>query len=173
MARMSKPFRKTPVIALALFALVGLLVSEAVLAAPNAWPAKKGELCWDVNSSGEHSMVIAQITNMGSGHYLFHGQAYRINGVIGPLQPFSGNAEIDATDPADVRVIGMLSKTEIHANGNEMETFMGRFNLDYDDLGGTAVGITHVCDISVGVGNVTTCALINAGPVSMTLVDCP
>ncbi len=172
MERTGLPLRSPHLVVLTILCLVGLFVSEAVLAAPAAWPAKKGELCWDANVNGEHSLVIAQITNMGAAHYLFHGLAYRSGATPGPLQPINGNAEIDATDPDDIRIIGALTKTKINTDGS-MEIYTGELNLAYDGLGGTAQGIFYICDLTVPVNTPTTCTAMNGGPAVMTLVDCP
>ena len=97
---------RTSTMVLAAF-LGALLMASQVDAKPNLWPKKKGELCWVAdaeNSSGNHeySLVRAWITDMGNDHYLFHGQAYRVEGLddltkLGgyDLQALGGNVEFD------------------------------------------------------------------------------
>jgi hypothetical protein len=152
-----------------------LLVCSAASAAPPTWPAKKGELCWEADAEGEISLVIAQVTNMGNAHYLFHGQAYRSDlGPPGPMQPFDGNAEIDATDPNDIRIVGMITKTEIRSGSPPtLEIYSGQIDLDYETLNGAAEGIIYICDNPQTPSETPTCQFITTGSITMTLVDCP
>ncbi|MGB6335375.1 MAG: hypothetical protein WBG93_21500 [Thermoanaerobaculia bacterium] len=178
MALVSKSCRRAKVAGLTTLCLMTLLVCTAASAAPPAWPSKKGELCWDANAGGEHSLVIAQVTNMGNAHYVFHGQAYRSDLVSpGPMQPFDGNAEIDATNPSDVRVTAMITKTEIRPvhNGNPrtLEIYSGQIDLDYDTLDGWAEGIIYICEDPQTPSETPTCKFITTGQISMTKVACP
>ena len=137
----------------------------------DAVPAPTNEVVLIV--SGEIS-----VTNKGNAHYLFHGQAYRSDlASPGPMQPFDGNAEIDATDPADIRVIAMITKTEIRPvhNGNPrtLEIYSGQIDLDYETLDGWAEGIIYICEDPQTPSETPTCKFITTGQISMTKVDCP
>lgn len=156
---------------------VALLVAGvAVAAPPGAWPNNKAELCWLAGPSGseldEYSMVIAQITNMGNDHYLFHGQAYRVMSdtdwtALGDLQPFNGNAELDGTI-----VVGQLTKVEINAFHSPimLETYTGRFWFDLGTLEGDAEGIISMCESG---GDDACETQINTGPIPLTPIPCP
>ena len=175
MALISKSRRTAKVAGLTTLCWMTLLVCSAASAAQPAWPAKKGELCWDANAGGEHSLVIAQVTNMGNAHYLFHGQAYRSDlGPPGPMQPFDGNAEIDATDPNNLRIIAMITKTEIRPGSpGTLEIYTGQIDLDYETLNGAAEGIIYICDNPETPSETPTCNFITTGQISMTKVACP
>jgi len=171
---------ETSTIAVAVF-LVALLVAAQLAAAPSAWPNKKGELCWVAESpstSGpEYSLVRAQITNMGSDHYLFHGQAYRVDDPgdltsIGMLQAVGGNVEFD---PDGDRWIGQITKTEVllrdpPTDPNLLEAYVGLLVLDAVTLDGTVEGVITTCE--AGYPN-SVCGSINTGPIEMTLTACP
>ena len=98
---------------------IAVLVATVVAAEAGGWPKNpdaQGEFCWVAGPSGsqldEYSLVIAQITNMGNGHFLYHGKAYRVQSDIdltriGPLEPFNGNAEKDGST-----VIGQVTKAD-------------------------------------------------------------
>jgi len=152
---------------------VALLVATAAAAAPpGGWPNKKGELCWLANAEGEFSLVIAQITNMGNDHYLYHGQAWRVESdtdwtPLGTLQPFSGNAEIEGSE-----VIGQLTKVEINQLHDPvvLETYTGIFWFELGTLEGEVEGIISMCIFGV-VGD---CGVqINTGRIPLRPVPCP
>jgi hypothetical protein len=168
---------ETSTIAVAVF-LVALLVAAQLAAAPSAWPKKKGELCWVATSPGpEYSLVRAQITNMGSDHYLFHGQAYRVASPgdltsIGMLQALGGNVEFD--EDGD-RWIGQITKTEVLLRNppidpNLLEAYVGLLILDSVTLDGTVEGVITTCE--AGYPN-SVCGSFNTGPIAMTLTACP
>ena len=155
---------------------VALLVATAAAAAPpGGWPNKKGELCWVATAIGpEYSLVIAQITNMGNDHYLYHGQAYRLDENLDPvpdveIQPFSGNAEI-----AGGTVIGQLTKVEIlerlAPDPDLLETYTGIFRFDLATLEGVAEGIISTCPVG---GSPSCDSQINTGPIPLWPVPCP
>jgi len=169
---------ETSTIAVTVF-LVALLVAAQVAAAPSAWPNKKGELCWvaeSPSSSGpEYSLIRAQITNMGSDHYLFHGQAYRVDSPvdltsIGMLQAVGGNVEFD---PDGDRWIGQITKTEVLDRSPDpdlLEAYVGLLILDSVTLDGTVEGVITTCE--AGYPN-SVCGSLNTGPIAMTLTACP
>lgn len=169
---------ETSTIAVAVF-LVALLVAAQLSAAPGLWPKKKGERCWvaeSPSSSGpEYSLVRAQITNMGSDHYLFHGQAYRVDDPgdltsIGMLQAVGGNVEFDPDNDA---WIGQITKTEVldrSPNPDLLEAYVGLLVLDAVTLDGTVEGVITTCE--AGYPN-SVCGSLNTGPISMTLTACP
>jgi hypothetical protein len=178
MALISKSRRSAKTAGLTILFLMTLLVCTTASAAPPTWPAKKGEPCGEADADGEISLIIAQATNMGTAHYIFHGQAYRSDLMpAGPMQPFDGNAEIDATNPADIRVIAMITKTEIrpaeNTNPRTLEIYSGQIDLDYETLDGSAEGIIYICDNPETQSETPTCQFITTGVIDMTLVDCP
>ena len=164
--------------AIVAFFTVVLLVATVATAAPGGWPKKKGERCWIAGPSGseldEFSLVIAQVTNMGNDHYLYHGQAYRVVSDVdltpqGLPQPFNGNAEIDGGT-----VIGQLTKAEIldrmAPDPDLLESYAGLFWFDKDTLEGFAEGIISTCPI----GGLLPCEdQINTGPIPLMPVGCP
>ena len=172
-------FRGIPAI-VSVFA-VSLLVAAAAAPESGGWPKKpnaQGEFCWVAGPSGgqldEYSLVIAQITNMGNSHFLYHGQAYRIQSDIdltriGPLEPFNGNAEKDGST-----VIGQVTKASIldrdDPDPDLLESYAGIYSFDLGTLGGVAEGIISTCP----VGGLLPCEdQINTGPVPLTPVACP
>lgn len=178
MTLISQSRRRAKLVGITTLGLMAVFVCAAAWAAPPAWPARKGELCWEADADGEISLVIAQVTNMGNGHYVFHGQGFRSDiPPLGPLQPFDGSAEVDASDANDIRVIGMITKTEIRpaANGDPrtFEVYSGQFNLDYETLDGVAEGIIYICPMPPTQVEPAPCEFITTGEIEMTRVACP
>jgi len=160
---------------------VALLVAAPAAAETSGWPKKpnaQGEFCWVAGPSGsqldEYSLVIAQITNMGNDHYLYHGQAYRVQSDIdltriGPLEPFNGNAEKDGST-----VVGQVTKAEIldrdDPDPDMLEIYSGYYWFDLPTLEGVAEGIISTCP----VGGLLPCEdQINTGPIPLMPVTCP
>jgi len=172
---------ETSTITIAVF-LAALLVAAQVAAAPGLWPSKKGERCWvaespsdDPSGLDEYSLVRAMITNMGSDHYLFHGQAYRVNSPadltsIGMLQALGGNVEFD---PVENAWIGQITKTEVLDRSSDpdlLEAYVGLLIFDAATLDGEVEGVITVC--KAGEENAI-CEIFNTGPIPLTPIQCP
>ena len=169
------------VVAVAMVFTIAVLVATVVAAEPEGMPKSPdapGEFCWVAGPSGsqldEYSLVIAQITNMGNGHLLYHGQAYRVESDIdltriGPLEPFNGNAERDGSS-----VIGQITKASIldrdDPDPDLLESYTGLYSFDLGTLEGVAEGIISTCP----VGGLLPCEdQINTGPIPLMPVSCP
>ena len=154
--------------------LVSVLIAAQVSAAPGLWPAKKGELCWVVTATipepDEYSLVRAQITNMGQDHYLFHGQAFRVNNPTdlvqsNDVQALGGNVEFDPNLDA---WIGQITKTEY--NSGWLEVYTGLMNLDATTLNGQVEGVITTC---LAGDESEICDMLITGPITLTYIPCP
>lgn len=135
------------------------LGASAVTAAPKTgWPDKGGELCWVADADGEESYVRAQVTNMGNGHYLFHGVAYRLPD--GALQPFDGNAELNGDS-----VVGTITKMELREN--TLESYSGILTFDATSLDGSGDGVITECRMTPNPQNPYDCTLLRTGPIAL------
>jgi hypothetical protein len=169
------------VAAVAMVFTIAVLVATVVAARPDGMPNNpdaQGEFCWVAGPAGsqldEYSLVIAQITNMGNGHLLYHGKTYRVQSNIdltriGSLQAFNGSAERDGS-----AVIGQLTKAEILERDDPdpdlIESYVGYLWFDLGTLEGFTEGIISTCP----VGGLLPCDdQINTGPIPLMPVACP